>query len=310
MRFSVTPIAFALLVAILSFGSAGASTPSPSPTPSPSSPTPTASPPQTLGAVGVRFVQDGRRVDLRTGSPVPRIVADGADCLLDYLVPAVVGLSSGWVESWPSGHLGSGAPAACTKPPPTTMRFEFSSFPQKVAKEFTWIGGEQIVDLEVPSPRIDVITVRFAKAGRQVVVSDHFVGTSLVASQCLGSYAASTEGSIKEVSISLGSWTGCEPQPNRDVEIGLRTLPDAHTSFFWPHTTFFWPGGDATVFIEVPDGVPTSDLGELVPTATPASLPRTGGHPAETGWRIGFLAAGLATMVVALIAVRFRSVIA
>lgn len=154
----VLGVLIAVTLAVLGLGSASAGVPTPTPT---SSPTPTATPTPTprptstptpvpgSSTITIRFVRDGEPVTF-TGNR-EAIVADGVLCQFPepaapYPFPSELNVP------WPMGgaEQGLNQPAECTKGPPTTIRFEFSSEFGLLVAEFVWNGADITIEVEVP----------------------------------------------------------------------------------------------------------------------------------------------------------------
>lgn len=295
MRLFATAVVLAALVGSASIASAESPTPTASSTPTAS---PTATPIRPV--LKVDLVQDGRRVSIVTGDGHQQISADGKPCYEEYGVTQVPKMVLSWGDTWPLEFLVGNAPAECTKGPPTVIGVKFTN---NFAPEFVWTGGDQSIEFEVPAPRIDVMTVRFAKAGRPVAINNNFVGVTPKFELCLETRAGSSNSRIEEVLVSLGSWTICEPHPGQTIELAFRVHPIG--GFV---SSLIWPGGDMTTVVEVPDSIPTTDLPAM---ATPAALPNTGGQPSDPDrpWHIASLGIGLLVAVAGFVARRARRVI-
>lgn len=111
-------------------GSAPTSTASATPTPYPQS------------TVSVRFHEGPGRehipVEVILDAPITKLTADGVDCTPDH--PAGEVRISAYRLQWPRRE--PGLPEACTKGPPTTLQFEFTSLMYSNTIEGIWTGSD------------------------------------------------------------------------------------------------------------------------------------------------------------------------
>ena len=145
-------LAFAILCLALSNARAQSPTPSDTASATPSPAPTTASTPSTTpfaeptSTITIRFVQNGRPVAIH-GNRL-RILANGIPCVFpEPAAPYEIGPIR--TESWPLA-ASSEQPSECSKGPPTTVRFEFSSEFGLLTGEVTWAGADTILDIQVP----------------------------------------------------------------------------------------------------------------------------------------------------------------
>jgi hypothetical protein len=94
-------------------------------------------------------VRNGQPATITLGSPISALFADGVLCKLPVAL-AVPIQSSGYSTAWPLSAQPD-QPFQCTKGPPTTLRFEFSSEFGRLISEFAWTGSNVTVDIELPA---------------------------------------------------------------------------------------------------------------------------------------------------------------
>jgi hypothetical protein len=96
---------------------------------------------QPTSAILIRFVRDGREVDVDMFEPA--IFADGVKCLFPRVPES--SRRSTYSMGWPV----PGFAPECGKGPPTTIRFEFTSELGLLTVELVWSGQDVSRDIQL-----------------------------------------------------------------------------------------------------------------------------------------------------------------